>query len=169
MASMELIGGRELSKKLMQLEPKIGRKVIRQSLRVGAKIVAARTKAAAPVGPGRDRLRTKKGVTKYERNPGYLRKAITVRSLTKNKRGTFAVMSTFDTRRFPDLVSVSEGKRYFYPAAVEYGHRASGIFKFGPDVPPHPFIKPAFNAAKGQAAQAVLSSMAKGIIRVATQ
>lgn len=160
-ASIKITGAKELERKLKTLEPKIGRKIVKQSLREGAKIFKARIKAAAPVGRTQNRTRVKKTVATTSRQKGYMRRSITVRAATKNRRGTYAVMTTFDTRRFPSLIVKSRaGKRYFYPAAVEYGHKGA---------PAHPFIRPAFDAVGRHAERRVLRKMAQGIERVAKQ
>lgn len=171
-ASIELTGDTALAKVLRFLPRKVQRKVITPALRVGAKIINKRTRALAPVGKPRERARIfgtrRQSRGESQKRPGYMKRALTVRVARKSRKGTFAVMSVFDTRRFPDLITRSRaGRRYFYPAAVEYGHKASGRFKHAISPRPHPFIRPAFEASKGQAQRATLRSMKKGIIGAA--
>ena len=174
MREIEFIGAEAFEKKLSRLPKKISRGIVRQVLREGSNTIKAATKANAPVGEGRIRTRITKGSGSQDHAPGYMKKSIVTRAGKRNRPGTYAFLQYFDTGRFPDLISQStrahttstKGKRfktarrrrYFYPAAVEYGHAKA---------PPHAFIQPAFNAVKGRVKQRALRRLASGIERAA--
>jgi len=141
---MTVQGAAELERKLLTLERKIARKVVRQALRKGAKIVQGATKIGAPVKTGR------------------MRKSIMIRKPRgRDRPGTYSLAVLFDTARYPGLIKYSRaGKRYFYPAAVEYGHG---------DVAGHPFVRPAFESREAEARSLILSDIAAGIERVAAE
>ena len=178
-------GAKELERKLDGLGKKYGRKVVRGAIRAGAKVILRRTKTAAPVGiGGKQRTRVSKGRSSQQHAAGYMRKSIVARVAKGNRAGTFAMLQFFDTRRFPDLVvrtrrtfntfrTRRKGQRvlrafkggarkrsYFYPAAVEFGHRGA---------PPHPFVKPAFEQSKRPAASVILRKLRSGVERVAKE
>ena len=84
------------------------RKIANASLRQGAKITQKAVKKEAPV---------KRGV---------LKRAVTVRVKKGRKKGIFGFNVLFNIKKFPQLVYYTKGsasgKRYFIPAAVEFGH-----------------------------------------------
>jgi len=171
---IEMRGVRELEVKLLGLERKIGKRVVRQAVRVGAKMILAATKAKAPVRKAEVERTVVKGKGAKARESakkmrGYMRASLVIRAGKRDKPGTYAVAQRFDTQRFPQLVTYHNGRRYFYPAAVEYGHAASGAFAAGPDVPPHSFTKPAFEATKHAAGQAIINELKTGIEREAAK
>ena len=161
--SFGVTGDKELQRKLLQLSSKFGPKIVRKGLRAGAKIILARQKAMAPIGKMQNRTRVKgtgaRAVSHGSKQRGYMKRALVVRAGKKNRKGTFAVRTGFDTQRFPDLISKGkDGRKYFYPAAVEYGHKNAQA---------HPFLRPAFDATKSHATRRILRLMARGIERVA--
>jgi hypothetical protein len=165
-------GVRELEKKLKTLEPRIAKRVIAKALRAGGKIALSVTKARTPVGDPSRRTRVFGSKTKVrseiEKKPGYMKRSLKLRVPKKSALGTYAVMLRFDTARFPDLLTVSRaGKRYFYPAAVQYGHRASGRFAGGPNVRGNPFITDAFDSYEARARSRIIRMIAVGIEREA--
>lgn len=96
MAVSGTISGLEpLLKKLKTLEPKIAKKVLRQSLRAGAKIIQTAAKAKAPV------------------KSGQLRKAIKVRAQKRTRRGTIGVNVSVGEKDFAGEV--------FYGSFIEFG------------------------------------------------
>ena len=71
-----------------------------------------------------------------------MRRSITVRAARKRRRGVIDIRVLFDTRRFPQLIKTTKtGRAYFYPAVVEYGSARR-------NVPPRPFMRPAWEARK---------------------
>jgi HK97 gp10 family phage protein len=92
--NIEIKGAKELEKKLLSFEPKIGRKIVRNALRKAAKIILIAAKANCPV------------VT------GDLKKSLRVRAMKKKKH------------RYGVMVATSAGwfkGKTFYGAFVEYG------------------------------------------------
>lgn len=95
-------GDKALIRKLRGLPRAAENKVIRQSIRKGAKHMQISLKSDAPV------------------KAGQMRRLLSVRAI-KRKKGRIGSQVTF--RNSELLTSTSkEGRRYFYPAAVEYGH-----------------------------------------------
>lgn len=138
---MSISGGDLLARKLEALPVKTAKKILGRALRDGAKIVQAEMKARAPVRTGR------------------MRKSITVRAQRRTRRAEIGMNVQLDTRRHPDLITTTaEGKRYFYPAVVEYGARGR---------PARPFMRPAFDTAKGRALTAVTNRLKSEIEKAA--
>lgn len=91
---LNIEGAKELEKKLLSFEPKLGKKIIRQALRSGAKLILAEAKANVPV------------------DTGALRDSLKVRAMRKRKH------------RYGVMVQTSEGwfkGEQFYGAFVEFG------------------------------------------------
>ncbi len=125
----EIQGVEKLLRKLDKLESqKIQRKIANAALRSGAIIVKEAIKKQTPV---QTRVDDRPG------HPGLLKRALTVRVQKGRKSGKFGYNALFNTKKFPQLVSYSKGassniktrkatkgtgKRYFIPAAVEFGH-----------------------------------------------
>lgn len=87
-------GAKELEKKLLSLEPKLGRKIIRQALRKGAKLILNQAKANVPV------------------DTGDLKKSLKVRAMRKRRH------------RYGVMVATSEGwfeGEQFYGGFIEFG------------------------------------------------
>lgn len=92
-----------IDRKLAQLPVKIRKKVVRQSIRGGMKLVLASARADVPVDTG-------------------LTRANVVLKATRRKAGRIGMNVL--VRSAPGLVKATgAGKRYFYPAVVEYGSR----------------------------------------------
>jgi len=139
--SITIQGGDLLMRKLEALPGRVAKKILGQALRDGAKIVQAEAKARAPV------------------RTGLMRKSITVRAQKKKKRGEIGMNVMLDTKRHPGLISESAGgKRYFYPAVVEYGAEGRAA---------RPFMRPAAQASKGRAEQAIRERLSEGILAAA--
>tara|TARA_R100001530_G_scaffold134471_2_gene109400 strand:+ start:2516 stop:2995 length:480 start_codon:yes stop_codon:yes gene_type:complete len=149
---MEILGARKLEKRISKLPPKVAKKVVRTSLRAGAKIIRTRTKQITPKG-----------------KTGVLRKSIATRVAKrgrgKNKRD-FALLQQFNVKKYPQLVTGKGGRRGFYPAAVEYG-RAARWDAGGPKVTkPQSFIRRGFVQTKDRAEKTIISLLKSGITRV---
>lgn len=97
-----VIGDKALIRKLRALPRVAENKVIRQSIRKGAKHMQGSLKSEAPI------------------RTGLMRRLLGVKAI-KRKKGRIGSQVTF--RNAELLTSTSKaGRRYFYPAAVEYGH-----------------------------------------------
>ncbi len=116
-------GIKEIDRKLKRLEPKVQKKVLRQSMRAGLKIVQTEMKSQAPVD---------RGIT---------RKSVKVRALKRSRK---RIGMEVRVGANPDLIAHwASGEPFFYPAGIEYGDK---------DHQPNPFGRRAYTA-KGEAAK----------------
>ena len=115
------------------------RKVLRQSMRSGLKIMQTEMKGQVPV------------------DSGLTQKNIKIRALKKRKRG--AVAMEVRVASAPGLVKKGAGGRpFFYPAGIEYGDS---------DHAPQPFGRRSY-ASKGEASRnKAMEDMKKGVEREA--
>jgi len=131
-------GVREIDRKLKTLEPRVQRKVLRQAMRSGMKVVLQDALMRVPV------------------LTGLLKKNIKLRAM-KRKRNRVVLL--VQVRSDPGLIKVSKaGVRYFYPTAVEFGHGS---------VPPHPFMRPAYDLQGPQARDTTMHELLEGTLREA--
>ncbi len=154
LVEIRIEGAKQLERKLIKLPNKIGKKVITKSLRKGAAIVRKRTKSLAP------------------RRTGTLRKSIITRVATsrRNFPGVKALLQLFNTKKFPELISKTEGTqcakmRGFYPAAVEYGRAAKGKAGGRKVTTPKSFVRAGFQSSKKQAEAAIIKALRQGILK----
>ena len=101
-AGITIQGDRALTRRLRKLVPRVQKKVIRQAMRAGIKIVAAEIKATAPV---------ESGLTK--RN-------VKVRALKSRRRGSIALEARIAGKGTELYKTSKDGKTVFYPAIVEH-------------------------------------------------
>lgn len=166
---IQIIGAEALEEKLVELGKVVGGKIIRKALREASKVVLAASRARAPVAQfGRRRIRVvgnrAKRALKAVQRPGYMRDSMIVRSGTHNRPGRYAMIQKFDTSRFPDLVVFSKaGKRYFYPAAVEYGHAGPGKAGGTKVTRPNPFLMEGFDASRAEAESVIIKNLTTDI------
>ncbi len=149
--AIKIEGAAALVKTLKNLEPKLGKKVLRKALRAGAKVMQKRAvgNAARMVG----------GET-----GGDIAESIVVKAM-KRMRHRYGVMAMIDPKASPMFAA---GK-YYIPAAIEYGHAhpgRGGGKKPPKDVPAIPFFRSAFDSEKGRAGQAVKNELRKGIAKL---
>jgi HK97 gp10 family phage protein len=136
--SIVVTGIKEIDRKLKELEPKIQRKVLRQAMRSGMKHVF------------------QEALMRVSVLTGLLKKNIKLRAM-KRKRNRVGLL--VQVKSDPGLVKTSkDGKRYFYPASVEWGHGS---------VPPHPFMRPAYDLKGPEARDTTLSELLAGTMREA--
>jgi HK97 gp10 family phage protein len=142
---VEIQGGKDLFRKLTELERRLSRKIAAQALRAGAKVVLADAKATAP------------------RRSGLLAKSLKVRA---GKRAKNMV-------RFQ--VETAEGNykgAAFYGAFVHFGHRAGSrrdarlYGKTRKWVQPHPYLADAFERTKDAALREIIKTLQDGIAAV---
>lgn len=133
-----ITGIRAIDRKLKRLPGKVQKKVVRQSMRVGLKIIQQEMKSQVPV----DR--------------GLTRQNVKVRSL-KRSRKRIAMECRVTTA--PGLVAHwASGEPFFYPAGIEFGDS---------EHQPNPFGRRSYQA-KGQAARDVtMAKMRDGVEREA--
>jgi HK97 gp10 family phage protein len=132
-----LEGGAKLERKLKALDAKVSKKIVTKALRAGAKIILTAAKAAAP------------------KQSGTLKKSLKVRA-GKRKKGTVRFVVQTATGDF-------KGETY-YAAFLEYGHKAgSRKLENRKVIPAKPYLGPAFDSKKEEAAKAIADSMRHGI------
>lgn len=135
-----ITGVNRIDKKLNRLPTKLQKKVIRQAIRDGLKLVKAETVMQAP------------------RDTGLTAKSVKVRALKGRQRGRIA-MEVSISGKVPGLIKTSEsGERVFYPAVVEYGAK---------DHPPNPFMRRSFVAAGPTARELTMQKILNGVNREA--
>lgn len=148
-------GADQLRKKLLALEPRIAKKVVRQAVRPAAKLIQDAAKANVAVDTGK------------------LKRSLKVRSLKRSRNRIGVQVSTNSTD------NLFKGNT-FYGGFLEYGHRLGKRTNAqkrkgykGPDsrkmVPAKPFMKPAFEAKKNEAGQMIVDLLRAGVEREASK
>ncbi len=154
-------GFAELEKALSEFPKKLLKNAMRRALRAGVKVIATEAKLRCPVGPP-----SHVASVKYGAKEGELRRSI--------KIGTNTVKGSM----VYGYVRAGSFKAY-YARWVEFGtaaHRISakngGALSFGgavfqsvahPGAAPHPFMRPALDAKRGEALEAVRASLADAV------
>jgi HK97 gp10 family phage protein len=181
-SGVHVVGAVELGKALAALTPALEKKVLRQAMRKAAKPILAQAKANAPVGKPTTELRAlakntiafgrafgatekqvqraatravaqatreaKKGKQRY---PGQLRDSLRLRAM-KSKKGRIGMM-----------VQTREGDYRgdtFYGAFIEYGTNKMAA---------KPYMRPAFDTKKGEAAKIIEHEIRAGIAKIASE
>lgn len=162
--SIKVEGAKELEKTLMGMEPKIGQGIMRKALRKAAKVFQQKMKhnAAALDSTGWD----SDGVVSDSISDN-----IVVRAMRK-RRHSYGVMSMIDPKAPNLAVTTQDGKRYYIPTAIEYGHAfpGRGGGKNAPkDVPAKPFMRPAYDSEKGKAEKVLVNELRNGIEKVGAE
>ncbi len=152
--TIQLSGINDIIRALRKLSDKVEKKIARKAVRAGTKLIAAEIKTRAP------------------QDTGILKRSVSVRAARRRRRGVISMNAIFNMRKYPQLVSFSagsrtnlssrkfEGKRYFYPAALEYGTSKMKA---------RPFVRPAWDSKKNQALAVVLGGIREGIEREASK
>lgn len=138
---MRVSGFADLRKQLRGLPKAVGSKILRNGLRAGARVIRDEARIRAPKKSGR------------------LAKSIKVKA-RKKKGGVIGVKVVTGTR---EELQIRKDDPYYYPQHVELGHKAGGINKSGKPVPPHPYMRPAFDSKVGQAEQAIRQEINRGM------
>lgn len=121
-ATLTLIGGKELDAALSRIEQRLQPKILVKATREAAKIVLASARASGA----------------FKDQTGLLRKHLHIKNRASMKR----VGSLVLTGKRKDL-NIPDDSKGYYPTAVEYGHRHGWG---GRPVPPHPYLRPAFDS-----------------------
>jgi HK97 gp10 family phage protein len=136
--SIVVTGIKEIDRNLKTLEPKIQRKVLRQAMRSGMKLVMQEALMRVPV------------------LTGLLKRNIKLRAMKRSRSRTGLLVQI---RSDPGFVKPSKaGVKYWYPAAVEFGHGT---------VPPHPFMRPAYDVKGPEARDTTMKELLDGTLREA--
>lgn len=162
---MEVTGLAELSEALKQLPINIGQNVLRGAVYAGAKVIKDGIADRAPVYIGDD-PRVQAGVLK---NAVYMKQ---IPELSSEIQQVFYISLRKGKKE------QTKGRDAYYWSWVEFGHnfvprkpkgisiknhRASAAASGLLHVPAHPFVRPGFEASKGDALKAILSYMEKRI------
>lgn len=141
-----LVGDKRIDRMFAELPKRMQKKVVRQGVRAGGKVLLAAAKANAPVLSGR------------------LRKSLKLRVSPRPRKDAYRMRVTTGTR---EELGIPSDEKSYYPAAVEYGH---AIVKDGAlvgTVPPNPFLRRAFDEKKEEAQNVSTSLISEGIVREA--
>ena len=146
-------GDKEIMRKLEALTGTQAKAVLRKGLREGAKVFLQqiRSNVVSMFSGAKISKRTGKHNTRIGMFRKIMRKALTVRAGKKRRRGFISFRVIFNTDKYPELFDdTSEGKRYFIPTLLEYGHGGAK---------PIPFMRSAFDAKKNQALRVTMTKM----------
>jgi HK97 gp10 family phage protein len=136
--SIVVTGVKEIDRALKELEPKIQRKVLRQAMRSGMKLVYQEAVQRVPI------------------LSGLLKKNVKLRAMkrSRNRQGLLVQIKSD-----PGFYKTSKaGNVAWYPAAVEFGHGT---------VPPHPFMRPAYDIKGPEARDTTMRELLEGSLREA--
>jgi len=158
MISIQIEGAKELENKLLQLETKVSRKIVRQGIR-------AAQKTLIPVIKG-NLMAISRGGGMAEK----IAKALTVRAARRNPRGTYAVnvqlkddptFLRYPLGSFSNLeTGKTTGKRSYVPAAIEYGHGKSK------EQAARPYMRPAADATESSRIKILADNINKGLAEI---
>jgi hypothetical protein len=153
MISMTLEGGKELEAKLLSLERKVGKAIVRKAVRNGAKVMLPVAKSNAnSIGGGE--------------MGAIISRALQVRAMKKQRPGQYAVKIQHSEKYNDQLVHITkDGRRHYIPNAIEYGHAAPGDAGGVKIVEERPYIRPAFDTTKAGATNAVRHTLTVEIER----
>jgi len=147
---MQLEGGKELDKKLMQMEQKVAKKVVRKAVRAALKpeLAASKTNASSMVGG---------------KTGGLIAKNLKIKPFKKQKKGSYGMSvlikpydgDVYFTKGSAFSLSSQKlikgsGLRHYIPSAIEYGHAAPGDAGGVKIVPPVGWMRAAFDSWKAQ-------------------
>jgi HK97 gp10 family phage protein len=131
-------GIKEIDRKLKTLEVKVQRKVLRQSMRKGMKLVLQDAVSRVPV------------------LSGLLKRNIKLRAMKRKKNRVGLLVQIKPDPGF--YKHYGQGQIAWYPASVEWGHGR---------VPPHPFMRPAYDLKGNQAKLVTMQELLEGTLREA--
>jgi HK97 gp10 family phage protein len=132
-----ITGIKDIDRRLKTLLPRLQKKVLRQAMRAGLKVLAAEVKEQAPV------------------DTGMMQSKVKVRAVKKAKRDEIELEVRIAADEHTKTTSKT-GKTTFYPAVIQYGREG---------VPPDPFMTRAFNARGEDARQVTIQTIRSGTER----
>jgi HK97 gp10 family phage protein len=133
-------GIKEVDRALKQFEPNLQKKVLRQALRKGGRILAIEVKGQAPV------------------LTGATRRAVKVQAMKMGRRTSMGVKVVIAAGEKTAKTSARTGERFFVPAIEEFGDSTHA---------PNPFMRRAFNARAEQVRRVVIDAIRSGIEAIA--
>lgn len=145
---ISILGDKRLDKMLATLEPKVQKRVLRKTLRASTKRLKVEvvTRLAGPNVHPLDKRGTGGWMAQQ--------KKVAVKAL-KRSRGRMGYTLPFPTR---EALGISPDDKFFYPAAVEYGH---------PHAPAKAPIRTAVNSRTSLELSIIARETGKGIEREA--
>lgn len=158
--TVEVRGLAQLGRALQSIPAVLATRVMREALHAAGDVMAAAAEATAPVLSGelKSDIIVKVHVSGgLDSNyvlvgPGYDRGSLRVRGVRRNRRG--ALEADVDTTDSPGI----------YGGFVEEGH----AIEFGNgEVPPHPWLRPAFEASKEEAVEVFATYVRAGLEAIA--
>ena len=136
-------GAKELERKLLALERKTAKKIVRSAVRKGSKVIVTAAKANAVSMVGGEM-----GVL--------LRRNIIVRAFKRQKKGSFGVRTTIRPQ-VKEFVHITKGGvRHYVPSDIEYGHDNAAAI---------PFMRSASDTHGEKARQVAIAEMKRGLMR----
>lgn len=167
MPDIVIKGLAELARTLeRELPEKLAKGIIRDALRAGAEVIAGAIEDSAPVKSGelqesivsRITVETRRGLHGFGIiGPGYdvSRARISKRTGKPDTAGTPGVYAVFvEKGHGPPGTAKAKRMAKRRSISIEFGDRAT---------PPHPFMGPAFAAAREEALDAIIASLRAGI------
>jgi len=158
MISVALIGGKELERKLLELEKKVGKKIVRPAVRNAQKVLLVAIK---------QRLNF---IAKGGGMAQKISKALTVRAQKKQKKGSYSI--NVQLKNDPAFIHYSKGassslttgkttgKRTYAPAAIEFGHGKNK------EQAARPFMRPAADMLVRNRIEILRKEVAAGIAKI---
>ena len=146
-----LQGSKELEEKLKSLDSKVAKKIVRQAVRDAAQIMQKEIQqnARSFVGGEMGSLMARKTV---------------VRAFKKQRKGAYGVSTKFSADVPEFIGNTAEGKRYFIPIAIEYGHATPGLGGSGDkSVAAIPFVRTAFDMKQDECLKTIENEVEDGI------
>jgi HK97 gp10 family phage protein len=171
LVQVQIEGLDRLAANLMAIPAQLSTRIMREALHAAGDVMAAAAEATAPVLSGALKedivVKVHVGADLSDNyvlvGPGYDRSSLTVRGTRRNRRG--GIEAVVDTTESPGV----------YGKFVELGHktaqakaRSGHEIEFGShEVPPHPWLAPAFNISREEALETFVAVTAAGLDAVA--
>ena len=115
---------------------RVQKKVIKQGMRKGLKVLAGDVRTQVPV------------------ETGLTKSAVQVRVVKSRKRDRFALEVRISGKKEGLKVTTKSGKVFFYPAVIEYGHHG---------VAPNPFMRRSFDSRGPEARAVAIQAIRDGV------
>lgn len=156
MISMNITGGRELERKLLNIERKVAKKIVRKAVRVAQKPTLLAAKASA-----KSMIRPRVGEAGELGAMGSLIANNLKIISPKQRRGSYRLSVGIDSKANDIFVDISKtGKRNYIPAAIEYGHGSNK------EQCAIPFMRSADRSTKRAKVGMVTKELRRGILAV---
>ena len=148
-AGFVILGAKETEAQLRTLGRRVQQKVVKQAVRAAQKPLLERARANA------------RSISRAGRMGPLLAKHIVIKTPKRQKPGIYALHVQMRAG-IPAFTDVAEnGREYYIPAAIEYGHGPSG------EQVARPFMRPAADATRDAAKRILSQELRIGILREA--